>query len=384
MIALHRWVALAGFLAALAAGSARALPPPQAGGAEEEHPTRVVDLSHLARVQDIIPKLLKSRVICVGETHDRYDHHLGQLEVIRRLHGRGARLAIGMEYFQQPFQSALDEYVAGRIDERELLARTEYYDRWRFDYRLYRPILAFAREHGIPLVALNLPAEVTSKAGRVGIEGLTVEERASLPEEIDRSDTAYHERLRAIYTQHPSADGGTFERWLDVQLLWDEGMAARAARYLAENPEHTLVVLAGSGHLAYRSGIPNRIARRSGVPVKVLLPTEGGTFDPAAGDYLLASAVQALPPGGRLGALLDSPPSGGVVVKSLEPGSAARDAGVREGDRLVSVGGIRIGRFADVRIALLDRQPGDTVEVRVSRDRWLGADEEQDLAVTLR
>jgi uncharacterized iron-regulated protein len=93
------------------------------------------------------------RVIFVGESHDRYDHHLNQLAVIRGLHERGADLAIGTEFFQEPFQPDLDEYVAGRIDEKTLLRKTEYFERWRFDYRLYRDIVTYARDKGIPLRA---------------------------------------------------------------------------------------------------------------------------------------------------------------------------------------------------------------------------------------
>ena len=54
------------------------------------------------------------------------------------------RLAIGLEMFQRPFQPHLDDYVAGRIGIDELLARTEYFDRWRYDARLYAPIFEFA------------------------------------------------------------------------------------------------------------------------------------------------------------------------------------------------------------------------------------------------
>ena len=61
-----------------------------------------------------------------------------------------------MEMFQQPFQRYLDEYVAGSIDEQTMLRATEYYRRWRMDFRHYAPILRYAREHGLPVIALNV------------------------------------------------------------------------------------------------------------------------------------------------------------------------------------------------------------------------------------
>src|SRR5262245_22405996 len=99
-------------------------------------------------IEDLIRTLSNNRVVFVGETHERYDQHLSQLEIIRGLHGQApGHWAIGVEYFQRPFQPYLDAYIAGSISEREFLSKTEYFERWSFDYRLYRPIFEFAREH---------------------------------------------------------------------------------------------------------------------------------------------------------------------------------------------------------------------------------------------
>ncbi len=344
---------------------------------------RAIDVQTLPTLDQIIPRIERARVVFVGETHDRLDHHLNQLEVIQRLHAKRPSIAIGMEFFQQPFQGVLDDYVAGRISEREMLARSEYFDRWRFDYRLYRPILQYAREHGIPLVALNVPVEVTSKVGREGLEGLSEAERAQVPAEINRGDEAYHARLRKVFDLHPQSGHQAFERWLDVQLLWDEGMAERAARYLEENPRRTLVVLAGSGHLAYRSGIPNRVARRTGAQGVVLLPADTAVLEPGVADFLLTSREQSLPPAGRLGVGIDVR-DGRVLVASLEPTGGAKEAGVREGDQIVALDGKPVERFADVRLALWERAVGEQATVEVVRSRWFGAEERLTLPVTLR
>ena len=115
------------------------------------HPPTVVSGSDELDFEALVEKLAEERVVMIGEVHDRYDHHLNQLELLCRLHERHPDLAIGLEYFQQPFQGPLDAYLDLRIDTPEMLAQTEYYDRWQFDYRLYGPILEFARRRGIPL-----------------------------------------------------------------------------------------------------------------------------------------------------------------------------------------------------------------------------------------
>jgi uncharacterized iron-regulated protein len=267
--------------------------------------TTALDLNATTNLEGIIPVLAGKRVVLVGETHDRYDNHLMQLEIIRRLHAVHPRLAIGMEIFQQPFQGIVDDYIAGRVNEKQLLRGTEYYRRWRFDFRHYAPILEYAREHRLPVVALNLPVELTGKVGREGIAGLTAAERKQLPDEIDRSDAAYEARLRKVFDNHPGVDGHGFENFIDVQLLWDEGMAERAADYLRAHPDYTLVVLAGEGHLAYGSGIPRRLTRRLDVESAIVLNGWDGTLEPGLADYLLLPQEQSLPPSGKFGALLD-------------------------------------------------------------------------------
>ena len=119
--------------------------------------TRVVDPATLTGLDALVTKLTDRRVIFVGESHDRYEDHLNQLAVIRGLHEQDVDLAIGMEMFQQPFQPALDAYIAGEINEEEMLRRTDYFERWRFDYRLYRPILRYAREQAVLEQARETP-----------------------------------------------------------------------------------------------------------------------------------------------------------------------------------------------------------------------------------
>lgn len=345
----------------------------------------VVDLAAVARVADILPRLVESRVVYVGEVHNRYDHHLNQLAIIRGIHARESDLAIALEFFQQPFQDHLDAYVAGRIDEREMLRRTEYYDRWRFDYRLYQPILSYAREQGIPLVALGLAAETTARLRAEGLEGLAPGERAGLPAAIDDSDGAYAERLRAVYAHHPSNEaGGGFERFLEIQLVWDEVMAERAAAYLQDHPGRRLVVLAGGGHVDYGSGIPQRVARRLAVTQTIVVNDSGhGPPEAAMGDFLLLSAPRELPPAGKMGVLLEDGERG-VVVTGFAEGSAGEAAGLRQGDVIAALEGAPVARFADVKVALWDKRPGDVVQVQVERERWLRDAESREFRVELR
>ena len=383
----HRLTAfIALFSLASGACAGQTSPSHEAPAAETAAPeTHVVDLSALADMDTLIDSISDRRVVFVGESHDRYEDHLNQLAIIEGLHARGKSLAIGMEFFQQPYQEALDAYIAGEIGEADLLRRTEYFDRWRFDYRLYRPILRFAREHGIPVIALNLEAELTRRVGEVGIDGLTEAERVRVPTEIDRGDPTYRERIEAVFAMHPSDREQDVEHFIEVQLLWDEGMAERAAAYMKENPDRTMVVLAGSGHIEYGQGIPKRLTRRLNVPTATILNGTQREMDPAAADFFLYPRQIGLPASGLLGVMLESGiDQGGARIQGFAESSGAKDAGIKEGDRIVQIGDQPVSAYADVRIALIDGRPGEKLPVEVLRERTLGADERLSFDVELR
>jgi uncharacterized iron-regulated protein len=349
-----------------------------------ETPTRVIEARRISAMDQLLDAIADRRVVFVGESHDRPEDHLTQLKVIQGLKARGKDVAIGMESFQQPYQPALDAYIRGDLDEAGLLRQTQYFDRWGFDWRLYRPLLQYAREQHIPVIALNLEAELTHRVREVGLEGLSPTERARLPAQIDRSDTAYQERVRAVFEQHPMPDKRSFERFIEVQLAWDEGMAERAARYLRENPQKTLVVLAGVGHIEYGQGIPRRLLRRVPVPAATLVNASQRELDPAIADYLVFPQPVELPPPGLLGVMLK--PAGEqrlAEIQGFSPDSGAQAAGLKEGDRIVRLAGQPVAAYEDIRIALLDRRPGERVPVEVLRKPLVGQEERLTVEVEL-
>jgi len=307
------------------------------------------------------------RVVLVGETHDRQDHHLNQLRIIKALHQRNPKLAIGLESFQTPYQPYLDAYVAGRISTEEMLRRTEYYQRWRYDFRLYEPVMDYARAHGIPLVALNVPSEIVRKVAESGYDSLTAAERRAVPTTIDRRDTAYRDRLRVRLGDHHGASGADFDSFYEIQLLWDEGMARSAAGYLARHADRNMVLLAGQGHIEYRSGIPARLQRRLDSPVL----TVAHAYEPGQGrefaDYVIKSSEVHLPPGGLLGVLID-PNADNAKIASLQEDGAARSVGVKTGDVITAINGSPVRDFSDVKISLWNKMPGDKVSLTLIRE----------------
>jgi len=278
-------------------------------------------------------------------------------------------MAIGVEYLQQRFQPIVDDYIAGRITEQEFLRGTEYYRHWGYDYRLYAPIFRFARNHEIPVRALNVPESLPSAVAQVGLDGLAPDQRAELPESIEPASEAYRARLREAFEAHGSAVPGAFDHFVEAQLVWDEGMAESAAEYLKAQPDRRMVILTGSGHVAFGSGIPERLERRARVAYTIVLNADEA-IEPGSADYVLLARERTLPPGGALGVRVEEN-DGAVRIASLSADGAAEKGGLEKGDVLVSINGESIETAADARLALWDAQPGDRVPVAVTRKRLL-------------
>jgi len=334
-------------------------------------PLKIVDAGGKTRdIEALITDLSSARAVFIGEEHDEYDHHLSQLEIIRRLSEHDPnRWVIGVEWIQRRFQLHLDAYIAGTISEGEFLKQAEYFDRWGFDFRLYRPIFSFAKERGIHMVALNAEEELTKKVARVGLEGLESSGRAQIPRDIDKSDETYRKRLEKIFKEHPESTNNNFEHFLETQLVWDETMADSAAQYLSNHPDKAMVVLAGAGHIEYGFGIPNRVRRRLPQSKTTILLAETAKAKPKAhmADYYLVSTKEILPPAPKMGIVM-SANDGAVSVKQITPRGAAAASGMMVKDRIAAVDDQVIKSIGDVRLALRDKRPGDRVILQIQRN----------------
>ena len=253
-----------------------------------------LEMPPIVRVSDGAPialgtlaaELASARVIYVGERHDQALDHRVQLEVIRLVMSAGDQpVALGLEMVQRPYQDVLSAYAAGTIDEEALLTGTEWRERWRLDFALYRPLFALARERGSAIVALNAPREWTRAVGRGGLESLDAETRAQLPE-LDLTSEAHRTMVMGALEGHPGMDAAMLERMYTAQVIWDETMADSVARTLAATTEPTrMVVLAGAMHVQHGLGIPARAARRGAGPHRIVCPITGDELGTDVADY---------------------------------------------------------------------------------------------------
>lgn len=301
------------------------------------------------KLSGVISDIAKNRVVYIGENHTEFSSHINQLKIIKAMYENDKNLSIGMEMFQKSFQEYLDKFIKGDISEKEMLKRTEYFKRWSYDYELYRPILLFAREKSIPLVALNIDREITKKVVGGGLDSLGHDELLQIPKTIDFGNVEYRKLLMEVYEMHKSPNFKNFEEFYHAQLLWDESMAHNVAEYLQKNPSRTMAVLAGNGHVIYGYGIPQR-AKRRGVKEYV---TVLNTQDPkaAAADYILFPSSMREPKTKKLGIYFESKEK--LHVAKLVEGSPAQKAKVESKDVILAIDGVKVNDIYEIKTELV-------------------------------
>ncbi len=304
-------------------------------------------------LKNIVDRLSDNDVIFVGEYHDNFAHHMNQKKIIQMLHEKGKKVAIGMEMFQRPFQSVLDDYIAGKIDEKTFLEKSEYFSRWGYDYNFYKPIITYAKENNIPLIALNLDRKITKNISKKGLDALSEKMKNRIPQSLDFSDEAYKNRLNVVFNnpEHfakmPAKHRPNPHFLYQSQILWDETMAESTANYLKEHKDTIMIVLVGNGHLEYFVGVPARVARR--VPLKSTVILQDSKVEDGIADYVLSPQLLKTKMTPKLGVQLAMDK---LQVLSIVEASTAEKLGILKDDIILKFSDMDVKVLADLKLAL--------------------------------
>ncbi len=139
--------------------------------------------------------LQKADVVLFGELHNNSIAHYFQVKVAKSLHtDKSKKLIIGAEMFERDQAEILQNYVKGKIDEKEFEKEARLWNNYKTDYK---PLLNFAKENNINYVATNVPRRYASLVYKKGVEALdtlSIQEKswiAPLPFPYDKNLPGY-------------------------------------------------------------------------------------------------------------------------------------------------------------------------------------------------
>jgi len=227
--------------------------------------------------QDVmLDDLSTVRIVYIGEIHTIARHHELQAEILRGLSDRDVKLAVGMEMFPRENQPILDLWQTGNQSVADLIMELGT-GHWT-NLQDYEKVLTLARERHAPIVGLNARDTLVRKVARGGLDGLTESEMREIPEGVEKINPLQDRLLRLRLKVHKAFEKASLDRIVIAQALRDATMAETVSRFLdsSDGKNRLMLVIAGSGHVNYGFGIPERVQRRNPLPYRVVMPTESG------------------------------------------------------------------------------------------------------------
>ena len=330
----------------------------------------IVDVKKLDTFQDMMKKASAYKVIFAGESHNEYSHHANQLAVIEYLNNSKKKTAIAMEMVQYEYLNVVNDFVKGRITEKEMLDGIDYYNNWSFDYSLYAPIFRYARDNNIDIIPLNIERDITSKVFQGQIDNLTEEQALSLPGRMKVMNNKYEDKIKSVFDMHAGSTG-KFTDFFLAQNIWDEIMTKHLADYRKANPDTSIVVICGNGHAGKYSGIPLRYKRITGEDSFVIMQGEYINQEGNNADvYIYPEEIKSKgTPKIGVAISIDDEKNGIVKVESVTKKSPAEQAGIKNGDIILKCGYHDIRNIGNLKYALYEKGYNNILECEIKRGK---------------
>jgi uncharacterized iron-regulated protein len=267
-------------------------------------PAQVISLAQAADL------LAGFDVVFLGEVHRHVGNQRAQMDLFREVHRRAPNLSLSMEQFERDVQGILDDYLAGKAGEISLAEKGRT---WQSYGTTYRPLVEYAKEHHLPVIAANAPESVIRCVGREGVGFLTRMSPATrgwAAAEVHAGEGKYRDKFMGFAMGDAGHGGGKKGdapsaqalRGFEAQATRDDTMAESIFLHLGKNPGRKVVHLTGSFHSDDFLGTVERLQMRNpALKIAVVSPTDTKTADnltlkaaDAAGGTLVL-ALRALP-----------------------------------------------------------------------------------------
>ena len=120
----------------------------------------------------VLDKAMDADIVFFGELHNNVIAHWLELELAKGMFFKkkeGKSLVIGAEMFESDDQLVLDEYLQGKIPEKNFEQEAKLWNNYKTDYK---PLLTFAFENKLPYIATNAPRRYAALVNNSGFDGL--------------------------------------------------------------------------------------------------------------------------------------------------------------------------------------------------------------------
>ena len=215
----------------------------------------------IVAIDKIVADMADADVLFFGEEHNDSAGHYLENKIFRALHGKyGEKIVLSMEMFETDNQLGLNEYLQGFINEDRFARDVRLWN----NYKDYRPMIEYAKQNKIPVIAANPPrryVNLVSRRGMRSLDSLSKDAKRFLPPlPYDTLTGSYREKFMDIMKESP---GGGSPNIYYSQSLWDAGMSYSIYKFLKKNKGKKVFHCVGGFHCEEKLGTAAQLQLRN-------------------------------------------------------------------------------------------------------------------------
>ncbi|CAN8139243.1 Haem-binding uptake Tiki superfamily ChaN domain-containing protein [uncultured Thiomicrorhabdus sp.] len=224
-------------------------------------------------ISELATQLTDNDVIFIGEYHGNQASHLLQMQLQAALYDLKPQQVLSMEQFNRDQQTILNRYLDDEIGEKYLINQAPTWPNYAASYR---PMIEFAKQHFIPVIAANASADIVRCIGSYG-EGyetlLPEDQRQWIAQDPYLNDKNYQQKFYDFMDSMRTLPADRKANSYAAQLARDNTMAESILKALKDYPEHQVIHLNGSFHSESSLGTVALLKqRRADLKIAVITP----------------------------------------------------------------------------------------------------------------
>lgn len=217
-------------------------------------------------------------VVFFDEYHDQTAIHQAERNFLIEYYKKNSQMILSMEMFERDVQQDMNGYLQGKITEEEFLAASRPWNNYLPDYR---PLVEFAKENDVFVLASNIPRRIAAQYAKTGDFSLISEtDRIYLPQEHLVGYEAYYDKFKNYMLQGSDRSPmmmtpERIELFYKAQCLKDDTMAESISLFANAHKDTKILHVQGAFHGDEHLGVVEKLNKLNpALKTVVITPVE--------------------------------------------------------------------------------------------------------------
>lgn len=222
-------------------------------------------------------------VVFFDEYHDQTAIHQAERNFLIEYYKKNPQMILSMEMFERDVQQDMNGYLQGKIIEEEFLAVSRPWNNYLPDYR---PLVEFAKENDVFVLASNIPRRIAAQYAKTGDFSLINEtDRIYLPQEHLVEYEAYYDKFKNYMLQGSDKSpmimtSERIELFYKAQCLKDDTMAESISLFANAHKDTKILHVQGAFHGDEHLGVVEKLNKLNpSLKTIVITPIEAKDYE---------------------------------------------------------------------------------------------------------